>query len=424
MALPSQMARSSGMARASFSSSLRSNRGVNWRMLGGAAGAVGLVALVAWMIFGHRSGDGKPTTPGALAGETSAPGRLVGADTSVDHVLMTAAAPDPKATPPMEMNMSAGRGSAGQDALKALPTYPGPGVTTPPPPPAPTPTNSASSSPPQTKHEAASAPAPGSGSPSDVPSAITTAKTKLGAGDPVTARAALDRALKNASATSSDRQSIRDQITAINEELIFSPKVVKGDSLVEIYSVQKGDSLVRIAQKQGLAVDWRFLQRINGMSSPNRLTVGQKLKLVRGPFHAIVNKSDYRLDLYVGPPGEPASWTFVRSFRVGLGEGNGTPTGTFVVKKGSKLVNPPWVNPRTGERFDADNPKNPIGERWIGLEGQGESAPYTGYGIHGTIDPDSIGQQRSMGCVRMAAQDVEVVYEMLTEEVSVVKIQP
>ena len=34
-----------------------------------------------------------------------------------------------------------------------------------------------------------------------------------------------------------------------------------------------------------------------------------------------------------------------------------------------KLINPPWVNPRTQAFFAADNPDNPIGERWIGLEG-------------------------------------------------------
>ena len=109
---------------------------------------------------------------------------------------------------------------------------------------------------------------------------------------------------------------------------------------------------------------------------------------------------------------------------MGLGEGSGTPIGTFVIKKASKLVNPPWTNPRTGERFAADDPKNPIGEFWLGWQGLGDSAAYTGFGLHGTIDPTSIGQSKSMGCVRMGAEDIALIYEMLVEQVSVVRVVP
>ncbi|MFN9974561.1 MAG: L,D-transpeptidase, partial [Phycisphaerae bacterium] len=147
-------------------------------------------------------------------------------------------------------------------------------------------------------------------------------------------------------------------------------------------------------------------------------------KLVRGPFHAVVSKGDYRLDLFHGSPDDPQSWTYIRSFKVGLGTGNSTPLGNFVVRPRSKLVNPPWVNPQTGQKFGANDPQNPIGEYWLGLEGIGESKTITGYGIHGTIEPDSIGQQKSMGCVRLGDDDVKMIYELLVEQVSVVKIVP
>jgi lipoprotein-anchoring transpeptidase ErfK/SrfK len=98
--------------------------------------------------------------------------------------------------------------------------------------------------------------------------------------------------------------------------------------------------------------------------------------------------------------------------------------GTFTVRKGSKMVNPPWVNPRTGEQFAGGDPKNPIGKHWIGIEGQGEAAAYAGYGLHGTIEPESIGQQRSMGCVRMLADDIALMYELLTEQGSQIQIRP
>ena len=98
--------------------------------------------------------------------------------------------------------------------------------------------------------------------------------------------------------------------------------------------------------------------------------------------------------------------------------------GTFTVRQNSKLIDPAWTNPRTGEHFDRLDPGNPIGDRWIGLEGIDEATRHMrGYGIHGTNEPQSISQQSSMGCIRMLAQDVEVIYEVLMERVSTVEIR-
>lgn len=238
------------------------------------------------------------------------------------------------------------------------------------------------------------------------------------------ARVSFSRALMHPDATRADQESLRSKLATINEDLIFSPKILAGDSFSESYTVQSGDSLVRIAKRREVAVDWRFIQRINRITNPNALRLGQKLKLVRGPFHAIVHKDEFRLDLFTGSPDEPENWLFVKSFKVGLGESNSTPLGSFTIKKNSKVVNPPWTNPRTGEKFGADDPKNPIGEFWLGFEGLGDAAIYKSYGLHGTIDPDSVGLQKSMGCVRMLPDDIALMYEMLVEQVSVVKIVP
>jgi LysM repeat protein len=260
--------------------------------------------------------------------------------------------------------------------------------------------------------------------PADLQGLIRAAEQKVAANDLVTARELLNRALRSDKATEDDRQSLRTQITRLNDDLVFSPTVYAGDPLSDTYTVQSGDSLARIVSREGLAVEPTFLARINRMSNPNNIRLGQKLKVMHGPFHAIVTKSAFRLDLYAGNPGEESDWVYIRSFQVGLGEGDSTPIGTFVVRRGSKLVNPFWINPRTREQFSADDPRNPIGERWLGLEGTGESAAYDGYGIHGTIDPDSVGQMRSMGCVRLRSEDVEMVYDALEEAVSQVRIDP
>lgn len=268
---------------------------------------------------------------------------------------------------------------------------------------------------------------------------VDSAARAISSGKLVEGRTLLNRALLSDGLPKEERNALRKQIETVNQTLLFSPTVTPGDPLVDSYAIQPGDSLVTLTRKQGLPVDWRFLQRINGIQRPEALRVGQRVKVVRQPFHAVVHKNDYRLDLYAGDPvpaggslgrktgpdGQDESWTFIRSFKVGLGESNGTPEGGFVVRPKSKLVNPAWTNPRTGEKFAADDPKNPIGERWIGLEGtEPATAKFQGYGIHGTTDPDSIGQQRSMGCVRMAGGDVEIVYEVLLDRVSTVRILP
>ena len=112
------------------------------------------------------------------------------------------------------------------------------------------------------------------------------------------------------------------------------------------------------------------------------------------------------------------------SLPVGLGKSNGTPTGRFKVRVGSKLLNPEWRNPITGEFFDSNDPLNPIGEHWLGLEGlEASNAQLLGYGIHGTVEPGSIGQDQSRGCVRLIAEDVAIVWETLGDG-SEVEIRP
>jgi LysM repeat protein len=251
---------------------------------------------------------------------------------------------------------------------------------------------------------------------------VERAEQTLKANDPVAAREHYNQALMHERATASDRASIRQQMQALNEDLIFSPRVYPNDPFSTKYTVQGGDRLSTIAQREGVATEYLLIQRVNRLANANSIFEGQTLKLVRGPFHAVVHKDAYRMDVFVGPPDETDQWVFVRSFDVGLGELDGTPVGAFTVRRHSKLIDPFWRNPRTGEEFAASDPENPIGERWIGLKGLGEAEAYSGYGIHGTVEPESIGQSKSMGCVRMLPGDVELVYELLTEQISQVHI--
>ncbi len=253
-------------------------------------------------------------------------------------------------------------------------------------------------------------------------------RTQMEAGDRafaankfVEARVSYSKALISSEISRARRRSAAGQALDYQRRTAVLAQGHPGDPLVESYTVVSGDSLDLIRKRRELAVDRRLLARVNKMTNPNALHVGQKLKLVRGPFNVVVHKNDFRLDLFAGSPDEPENWLFIHSFKVGLGaEDSSTPLGTFVIK--SKKENPDWRNPKTGQHFDANDPNNPIGEYWLGWEGLGDAKIYTGFGLHGTIDPGSIGQRKSMGCVRMGADDIALVYEMLVEQVSLVKV--
>ena len=237
----------------------------------------------------------------------------------------------------------------------------------------------------------------------------------------VAARKQLSTTLRSGTLSEHEAAQARGMLTDISDMLVFSPSIDSEDPYSIEYIIRSGDTLSEIVQKMGLQVDWRFIQRINNIKQATGIRPGQNLKLITGPFHAVVSKDTYRIDLFLGDGDEQV---FVRSYRVGLGEYDSTPSGLFKVKKHSKLVNPTWINPRTREFYSADNPENPIGERWVGLQGIEErTEDLSGLGIHGTIEPSTIGTQASMGCIRMHSEDVTQVYEMLSEGVSTVEIR-
>lgn len=81
-----------------------------------------------------------------------------------------------------------------------------------------------------------------------------------------------------------------------------------------------------------------------------------------------------------------------------------TPTPSGIGKIANKHVNPAWGGMfGKYEAVAADDPNNPLGERWMGLSIPGAN----GYGIHGTIKPLQIGTYASNGCIRMYNYDIE-----------------
>ncbi len=241
---------------------------------------------------------------------------------------------------------------------------------------------------------------------------VKNGKAYLAKGDLLAARvafsAALDRGLPFG-----EESELRSELERISNALLFSRATNTNDPLTSVRTIAAGDSIHVIARQNRITDE--LMMSINGVSEPNKIAVGQRLKVIQGPFRAVISKSQHRMDVYLGE-------VFVRSFRVGLGTNGGTPTGSWIVR--NKLANPDWTDPRNGRHYLADDPDNPIGEQWIGLEGiAGEAVGKQGFGIHGTIDPKSIGENMSMGCVRLTPDDIKMVYELLVERYSQVEIR-
>ncbi len=184
------------------------------------------------------------------------------------------------------------------------------------------------------------------------------------------------------------RSRLQERIDTSANAIYFSPQ----PHVQPPYVVQPGDQLRKIAAKHH--VPWQFLAKLN-RTDPRRLREGQKLKVIDGPFGAVVTLSDF--ELVVHHQGQ-----YVRGYRVCIGKNGSSPVGKFQV--GNKVTNPQYTDP-DGKVFAGDNPKNPLGKFWLDL---GDS-----YGIHGTIEPDSIGKAESRGCIRMLNEDVAEVYDIL-----------
>ena len=240
-------------------------------------------------------------------------------------------------------------------------------------------------------------------------------------------RAELSKALLSGKLPAEKEESARKTLSDLADKMLLSGQVFDGDPYTLQYAFQSGDLLAKVERKLELHVPPQLLLRINGMDDARRIRTGQTLKVIRGPFHAIVTKGKFTLDVYLYREGcEPA---FIRRLRVGLGKDGATPVGLWRVKLGSKQERANWFTPPNSPVQKAiawGEPDYPLGKRglWIGLEGiEDNTRNHQGYGIHGTNDPASIGRSESLGCIRLADADIELIFSLLYEHWSTVRVR-
>lgn len=160
----------------------------------------------------------------------------------------------------------------------------------------------------------------------------------------------------------------------------------------EIYEVQATDTMGRIAKKYNTTIE--LIKRANNRKK-DVVWTGMKLKVEKVPFSIEIHIKKNVLWLKQGEH-------FVKKYRVSTGEKGNTPVGEF--KIANKVVNPAWYY--EDQVIPPGDSKNGLGTRWMGFD-------LKGYGIHGTIEPEKIGQAASLGCVRLRNEDVEELFDLV-----------
>lgn len=166
---------------------------------------------------------------------------------------------------------------------------------------------------------------------------------------------------------------------------------------VLVYEIRQGDSLEGIARKhKKLRGVKGSIMLVNNYKENQILKVGRRVRVARGTWSLVVDKSLFQL--YICYEGVP-----FKAYSIAIGTDEKTPAGVFEV--GTKNPKPAWWPPADlglAGPVPYGDAQNPLGEYWIGLDHDF----FHGLGIHGTNDPGSIGSKTSNGCVRMLNHEV------------------
>ncbi|NDC55054.1 MAG: LysM domain-containing protein, partial [Planctomycetia bacterium] len=120
------------------------------------------------------------------------------------------------------------------------------------------------------------------------------AHDKLAAGRYAEALAVLSVWYDDTSLGPEESQRLEHLLGQLAGTVVYSQQ----DLLLPPHVVAAGETLQSIAAPLG--VPWHLLAKINGVDDPARLVPGEQLKVLRGPFDAVVSVSRGRLSLQVG----------------------------------------------------------------------------------------------------------------------------
>jgi LysM repeat protein len=201
---------------------------------------------------------------------------------------------------------------------------------------------------------------------------------------------------------------IADFISKINTSLLLSSAPSERK---ENHKIKSGDSLSTISRGKTTITG---LQKGNDIPLDSQtIHPGQVLRYFPGDWTIEIVKSHYILMLL-------HKGRFFKYYKVGVGKENRTPEGNFLIS--GKVEDPIWY--KNGNKIQPGDPQNVLGSRWMKIKpSEGTAVVGTGYGIHGTTQPDSIGTPASQGCIRMVNRQIEELYDIIPHTKVVVTIR-
>ena len=153
-------------------------------------------------------------------------------------------------------------------------------------------------------------------------------------------------------------QAQASQVTAMLDQLAGDVVYSREHHLEKPYLVRPGDTLPQIARNYD--VPWLLLARINGIRNPLRLQPNRELKVVQGPFDALISLSGQKLTLVL-------KGSYAGRFPIRTDPAQMNLAGEYVV--GSLRPNLQDTQP---DRVTVDHTVAPDSrtERWIGLSSE------------------------------------------------------
>lgn len=183
------------------------------------------------------------------------------------------------------------------------------------------------------------------------------------------------------------------------------------------YITDKEDTLISIARSYNIS--FADILSANDVNMDPWLP-GENKKLLIPKSHIlpfgkrnglIINIGDLRLYYFI-------NGKYINSYPIGIGRsGWETPLGKSKIIK--KKKDPVWIPPESVRKEDPSLPKvvaagedNPLGNRALYL-----SMP--SYLIHGTNKPYGVGMKVSHGCIRLYPEDIEELFDYVSEGINV-----
>lgn len=169
------------------------------------------------------------------------------------------------------------------------------------------------------------------------------------------------------------------------------------------HKVQQGDTLIGVARKYQVTVE--SIAKANKLDMANPvIREGMILSVYPAKWAIEVYKNRFLLVVRNGD-------RLFKVYHVGIGRENRTPVGEFKIV--TRLREPDW-SPPGRPPVPYGKPENILGTRWLGLQPSGLTDPtLTGFGIHGTWQPETVGTASSEGCVRMKNEEVEELFDLI-----------